>query len=87
MHKLNKSHVGLALGSFVALAHFVWSVLIAIGIAQPLMDFILSLHHIALSYVIMPFDIVKAIGLIVITFVVGYIVGWVFAWLWNKYSK
>ena len=38
-------------------------------------------------YVIEPFDIVRSIELIVITFFVGYIAGNVFAFFWNKIYK
>ncbi|MEK7624634.1 MAG: hypothetical protein AAB404_02880 [Patescibacteria group bacterium] len=87
MTKLNKNAVGLALGTFVALAHLGWLILIGIGLAKPLYDLILKLHHISLSYTILPLSLGLAIGLLVMTFIVGYIFGWVFATLWNKFGK
>ena len=35
----------------------------------------------------MPFDLVKALGLIIVTFIVGYIFGWLMAFFWNKCFK
>ena len=82
---LNKNKVGLVLGSFFGLAHLVWGILVAAGWAQPLMDFIYSLHMIDNLSIVEDFSLSKAIGLIVLTFVVGYIVGTIFAAIWNKY--
>lgn len=87
MTKLNKNAVGLTLGSLVALAHLGWLILVSIGLAKPLYDLILKLHHISLSYAILPLSSGLAVGLLAITFVVGYVFGWVFATLWNKFSK
>lgn len=87
MQKLNKNAVGLTLGALVALAHLGWLILVSIGLAKPLYDLILKLHHISLSYAILPLSLGLAIGLLAITFIVGYVFGWVFATLWNKFSK
>ena len=64
--------------------HLVWSVLVATGLAQPLINFIFRIHFIRPVYVIEPFSIGTALLLIAITAAIGYIVGWIFATLWNK---
>lgn len=87
MQKLNKNAVGLTLGSLVALAHLGWLILVGVGLAKPLYDLILKLHHISLSYTILPLSLGLAVGLLTITFIVGYIFGWVFATFWNKFSE
>ncbi len=87
MQHLDTKRTGLALGSFVAIVHVVWAILLAIGLAKPLLDFILSVHHIQVSFSIEPFSLGKAVLLVVVTFVVGYIFGWVFATGWNKCKK
>lgn len=84
MQQLNKRAAGLALGGLVALAHLAWLVLVVLGWAKPLLDFILMLHHISFSFEMLPFAIWPALGLLVCTFVVGYVFGWVFAALWNR---
>ena len=81
---MNKNKIGLVFGSFAGFVHLVWSVLVALGWAQPLINFIYNLHMLANPPVVMAFSISKAIALILVTFAVGYIVGRVFAFLWSK---
>ena len=67
---MNKHKLGLAFGSFMALFHLVWGLLIAFGMAQSLLDFIYNLHSLNNPFMVMPFDIVRTIGLIIFTFLV-----------------
>ncbi len=85
--KLNPSKTGLALGFMIGGVHLVWSILIAVGLAEGLLDFIFSLHMLVNPYQVSEFDIIKAGLLVVITFVVGYGVGYIFANVWNKVHK
>lgn len=87
MQELNKNAVGLVLGALMALAHLGWLILVGIGLAKPLTDLILQLHHFSLSYTILPLSLGLAVGLLALTFVVGYVFGWIFAALWNKFRK
>lgn len=75
--------VGISLGFFLGGAHLLWSLFVALGIAQPLLGFIFRLHMIQPAYVVAPFDMSLAIGLVLITFVIGCIAGFLFALLWN----
>ena len=79
----NSTTLGVLFGGF----HLGWSTLVALGLAQGLLDFIFGLHMIANPYQVMSFDITKAGMLIVITFLVGYGVGHIFANVWNKVHK
>lgn len=85
--KLNPNKVALTLGLLVGGGHLVWSVLVALGLAQGLLDFIFSIHMVANPIQVIGFDITKAAMLVAITFAVGYGVGWIFATVWNKVSK
>ncbi len=86
--KNHSSHqVGLAFGGFLGLWHLVWSLLVAIGLAQPLLDFIFSLHMIQPPYKVMPFSITTAVGLIIVTSLIGYVVGYVLSLIWNAVQK
>lgn len=67
--------------------HLGWAILVAIGLAQSLLDFIFGLHMIANPYQVTGFDVTKAIMLVVVTFVVGYVLGYVFATVWNNVHK
>lgn len=87
MQEINKNSAGLAVGLFFGLAHLGWAILVALKLAKPLMDWILSLHFMELSYTIQPFVIGTAVFLVIVTFVVGYVFGWVITALWNAFAK
>lgn len=87
MNPINKHAVAMVVGSFLGLFHLVWAILVAMNLAKPLMDWVLHLHMMTMSYSIMPFKFSAALGLVVFTFVCGYVFGWVFAALWNTYRK
>lgn len=87
MPKLDKNATGLALGVFLAVVHLGWLVLVAVGLAKPLMDLVLMLHHLSFSYSVLPFSLGAAVGLLAFVFVAGYVFGWVFAACWNKMRK
>jgi len=84
---MNKHAVAMVVGSFLGLMHLAWAILVAMNLAKPLMDWVLHLHMMTMSYSIMPFGFLTALGLVVFTFVCGYVLGWVFAALWNTYRK
>lgn len=67
--------------------HLVWSILVAVGWAQPLIDFIFWIHFIRPVYVIERFNTGIALVLIAVTAGIGYVIGWCFAVLWNKLQK
>ncbi len=84
LNRMNKNKVALVVGSFASLFHLVWGILIAFGMAQGLLDFIYNLHSLNNPFTVMTFDLMRTIGLIVVTFCVGYVFGYVFAMIWNK---
>jgi len=89
MAKLDKKKTALALGTFLALFHAFWSLMVAfIPIQlQKFIDWMFVLHHIKPLYALLPFNILNAIMLVAMTFVVGYAFGYVFAFIWNKTNK
>ena len=84
MQNLNPHKVGLVSGMGLAAWHLVWLVLVFFGVAQSILDFILRLHSLAPSFVVMPFDLMNSALLLVVTFVIGYIVGYVGTLIWNR---
>ncbi len=84
---MNKNKLGLVLGSFAGLVHLVWSILIAFDWAQPWLDFVYKIHSLNNPFTVMSFDLMRSIGLVVLTFFIGYIVGNVIAMLWNKFHQ
>ena len=83
MGALNKNRTGLVLGAFIGLWHFSWVLLVAVGLAQPLIDWIFRLHFIQPVYRVTSFRWDHAAGLVLFTAVSGYFLGWIFAALWN----
>lgn len=85
--KLKPMDAALYTGVFVASIHAVWSIVVALGLGQVYLDWILGLHFIRNPFVVMPFQFSTALVLIVVTFGVGYILGWVGSIFWNKMIK
>ncbi len=75
------------MGSFAAVMHVGWSILVMLGLAQPLYNWALSLHAIEVPVTIGEMSIGGAIVLVVVAFVMGNIVGWIFASVWNKVNQ
>lgn len=67
--------------------HFVWSIFVALGWAQALLDFIFWAHMVSMSFVVKAFDPTAALTLIVITGVIGYIFGYFMAIIWNRLHR
>lgn len=78
---------GLVLGILFGGWHLLWSVLVALRLAQPLVDFIFWMHFIKPVYVIEPFSIGRAAILLVITTIIGFLIGSIFALVWNALHK
>lgn len=80
---LSPVKTGLVLALFLGAWHFLWALLVALGWAQPLIDFVFWLHLIKPVYVIEPFQIGIAALLVIITGTIGFVIGYIFAALWN----
>ena len=83
----NPNKVGLVVGALIGSWHLVWSLLVLIGWAQPIIDFIFWAHMIKPVYFVKPFDPVAAVSLIVVTAVIGYVFGFLGAVIWNKLHR
>ena len=80
---ISKNKLGLVVGSFFGLWHLVWSTLVALGLAQQLIDWVFRLHFIQPPYAVTPFKLSVAVALLVITSTLGYMIGWILATIWN----
>ena len=78
--------LGWAFGVFLGLFHAVWALLVWLGIAQTFLNFIFRLHMITPPYTISPFSFSNAVGLVIVTAVLGYLFGWSIAAVWNRYG-
>lgn len=84
---MNEQKVALIVGLFMGGWHLLWSLLIAVGLAQPLLNFVFWLHMLNNPYQIAPFNPSTALLLVVVTFAVGCSAGYIFATLWNTIHK
>ena len=85
--RMSVGKTGIVLGAVIGGWHVVWSMLVAIGWAQPVIDFVFWMHFIKPVYVIEPFEIGRAAILLIVTTVVGVLVGSIFASIWNALHK
>lgn len=83
MTPINPHRAGLALGALIGGWHFLWALLVAIGWAQFIVDFVFWMHFMKPIIVITPFSLATAVVLITVTAIVGYVFGYVFSALWN----
>jgi hypothetical protein len=84
---MNPWRTGLVFGALLGLFHAAWSLLVAVGGAQALVDFILRVHFIDLPVRIAPFQISLAATLVIVTSVVGWVGGVILALLWNRLHR
>lgn len=85
--KLKEQKTALALGLFVGGWHLVWSVLVAAGFAQTLINWSFGWHMLSNPFIVQPFSLTNAVILVIVTGAVGYVVGYLFAWVWNWVHK
>jgi len=74
---------GAALGVAIGSYHLLWSALVAAGVAQAVIDFILKIHFIDVAVRVAPFNAGLAVTLVAVTTAVGFAAGVIFAWCWN----
>jgi hypothetical protein len=70
---VNSVKAGITFGALLGVWHLCWSLLVAFGWAQPLIDFVFWLHFIRPVYVVQPFSLPIAVVLIVVTSVIGFV--------------
>lgn len=87
IRKLNEKHLALTFGSFAAIIHAAWAVIVAAGYGQTLVDWLKGLHFVDKMITVTAFNWVTAAMLIIVTFICGAIFGWLFAEVWNWTSK
>ena len=86
---MKKNEMGLVFGSFLAIVHAIWLVLVALAPAgmQAFLNWIVGLHGMSIAMLVTSVTWIGAVELVVITFVIGYIMGWIFGWLVKAVKK
>lgn len=85
--KLDPQKTGLGVGSLAGLMHALWSVMVAMGMAQGWMDWVFSIHFINNPFTVGTFDLITAVTLVVVTSIIGFAIGYLFATVWNYWQK
>lgn len=83
MGRVSPNRVGLSVAAVVAGWHVVWSLLIAFGGAQRVLEFAYKLHSMKAEAVVGPFNFATAALLVLVTAILGYVSGAVAAITWN----
>jgi hypothetical protein len=84
MVALNPHKTGIVGAALLGGWHVVWSILVAAGAGQALIDFVLWAHMIHIAWTVGSFSAVAASTLIVLTSAFGYVTGYLAAWAWNR---
>ncbi|MCL5411202.1 MAG: hypothetical protein M1150_00420 [Patescibacteria group bacterium] len=87
MKGLNERKVALTFGLFISGWHVLWSLLVLLAVAQPILNFVFWMHMLANPFTVTGFTFLQALTLVVVTFLFGCAIGWVFAWLWNRLHR
>lgn len=86
-HHIHTRKTALTVGAFVGFIHIIWSLFVALGWAQPIVNFALWAHMVSVPLVIGPFDLATSVTLIVVVSIIGYLVGYIFARIWNRVHR
>lgn len=87
METIGANKAGLVVGLLLGGWHFLWSLIVALHVAQPVIDFVFWMHFMRPIVVVEEFSFVRAIVLIVVTSALGYVAGYCFGFLWNRIRK
>lgn len=85
--QISLAKAGIVLGIVFGTWHLCWSILVAAGWAQPIIDFVFWMHFIKPVYVIEPFELARMIILVAVTTALGAAIGALFGLVWNLFHK
>jgi hypothetical protein len=87
MRAIDPIKAGLVLGTLMGGLHLVWALLVAVGWAQAIVNFVLWIHFIKPIYLVEPFDIGTAALLVAVTGFAGFVIAFLFGMLWNHLHR
>lgn len=83
MRHLSMANAAVAVGTVFAAWHITWVILVGVGWATEVLNFILELHFLKVDFKLSPYSAFTAFSLVVLTFCVGALLGAIFALVWN----
>lgn len=87
MYRFDPHKAGLVTGVFLGGFHLCWALLVFLGWAQPLLNFIFMLHMLKPLFVVDSFSLTLTLGLVLVTSIIGYLLGYISAIVWNRFYK
>lgn len=87
MGTVNPNKAGLVLGTLIGAWHLIWGVLVAVGWAQAILNFVFWIHFLAPPFSVQQFQPGLALILILVTGAIGYVMGYVLGVLWNWINR
>ena len=83
MRHISVGRTAMAVGTVFAAWHTMWVVLVGLGWATEVLNFILELHFLKISFQVASYSAFTAFSLVAITFCAGALLGAIFACVWN----
>lgn len=85
--RVDVQRLALVFGIVLAVWHATWALLVAVGLAQPLIDFVFWAHFLSPPYHVVPFEPLRALLLVGLTGVLGWAMGAVAGLTWNVFHR
>lgn len=87
MGKINLIKSGLVFGVLLGAWHLLWALLVALGWAQAILNFVFWIHFLKPIYMVDEFHAGTALILVAITASIGFVLGSAFAFVWNRIHR
>ncbi len=84
MVRSGAAKVGLVVGMLLGGGHLLWALLVALHLAQPVVDFVFWIHFIKPLFVVEAFDVGRAVVLVLVTASIGFVLGSFAWWSWMQ---
>jgi hypothetical protein len=84
LEKLSTTMTGLVVGAMMGGVHLLWSLFVAAGWGQSILDFFFWMYFMKPIDLVVPFESTRALTLVAISSTIGFVLGSIAARLWNK---
>lgn len=87
MEKLSSTMTGFVIGAMMGGIHLLWSLFVAAGWGQSILNFFFWMYFIKPIDLIEPFESARALTLVAISSIIGFVLGSFAARLWNRFRE